>query len=270
MRWVSAICALLLSLASAHAAPSLLGICHKDFNCDGVNKLYSGQDKLVISYLENTFGNDCKCLKRLLNDPRAKVIRVHLIQSPCMRNKRCGRYEALWGYTAASANRAVKNPKSRLRTRFQQAVDNFNRRIAGVSNLTCYVSPCLECDLNANSRRILTNVVSAALPVCNVVDNPYRQRCLPGYTCEQHGVNPALSAPCIIDLDGIDGATIDLKKWVAKYKHCDLSFYWEPWMNCIRGKFVDPRSRNCSYGKSIFEGALCRSFLHPSSATCSR
>ena len=52
MRWVSAICALLLSLASAHAAPSLLGICHKDFNCDGVNKLYSGQDKLVISYLQ--------------------------------------------------------------------------------------------------------------------------------------------------------------------------------------------------------------------------
>ena len=149
-------------------------------------------------------------------------------------------------------------------------MDNFNRRIAGVSNLTCYVSPCLECDLNANSRRILTNILFAALPVCNVVDNPYRQRCLPGYTCEQHGENPTLSAPCIVDMDGSDGATIDLKKWVAKYKHCDLSFYWEPWMNCIRGKFVDPRSRNCSYGKSIFEGALCRSFLHPSSATCSR
>jgi hypothetical protein len=89
------------------------------------------------------------------------------------------------------------------------------------------------------------------LPTCNIVDNPYRRRCLSGYTCEKHGVNPSLLAPCIVDLDGIDATTIDLKKWMAKYRHCDLSFYWERWMNCLPLKdgepFVDPRKRGCRF-----------------------
>jgi hypothetical protein len=251
-------------------APSLLGICHKDFNCSGVESLYAGQDKLIVSWLENTFGTECKCLESLLNDARPKIIRAHLIQSPCMRNKRCGRYEALWGYTAASANRAVKNPRSRLRKRFAIILERFRQRIQG-KELTCYVSPCLECDLNGRARGMLADIVSANLPMCNVVDNPYRQRCLPGYTCEQHGVNPRLSAPCIVDLDGIDGTTIDLKKWVAKYQHCDLSFYWELWMNCIRGDFTDPRKRNCRYPVSLFESTrelLCQ-YFYPLYDICS-
>jgi hypothetical protein len=268
MKWVHIICILVHIYAPlAMAAPSLLGVCHKDFNCAGVERLYSGQDKVVISWLENTFGHKCQCLERLLNDARPKIIRAHLIQSPCMRNKRCGRYEALWGYTAASASRAARNSKSRLRQRFTAILERFRQRIQG-KELTCYVSPCLECDLYEPARRELANLVSAALPTCNIVDNPYGRRCLSGFTCEKHGVNPKLSAPCIVDLDGIDGAKIDVKKWVAKYQHCDLSFYWEPWMNCIRGSFVDPRSRNCRYDKSIFEGAICRSFLPQLSATC--
>lgn len=257
----------LLVSIQATAAPSLLGMCHKDFNCDGVEKLYSGQDTVTISWLENTFGSKCACVDRLLNDARPKIIRAHLIQSPCMRNKRCGRYEALWGYTAASASRAAKNPRSRLRQRFAVILERFRQRIQG-KELTCYVSPCLECDLYEPARRDLANLVSAALPMCNVVDNPFRRRCLSGYTCEKHGENPRVAVPCIVDLDGTDGATIDIKKWVAKYQHCDLSFYWEPWMNCIRGEFVDPRRRNCNYDNSIFESVLCRSFLPQSSDTC--
>jgi hypothetical protein len=268
MRFVHIICILLHIYAPvAMAAPSLLGVCHKDFNCNGVDRLYQSQDKLVIGWLENTFGHKCQCLEGLLSDARPKIIRAHLIQSPCMRNKRCGRYEALWGYTAASASRAAQNPRSRLRKRFAVILERFRQRIQG-KELTCYVSPCLECDLYEPARRVLANLVSATLPTCNIVDNPYQRRCLSGLTCEKHGVNPNLSAPCIVDLDGIDGATVNLNKWVAKYRHCDLSFYWEPWMNCIRGKFVDPRSRNCKYDTSIFEGAICRSFLHPSSAIC--
>lgn len=251
-------------------APSLLGVCHPKFNCRGVQKLYEGQDKLIIGWLEHTFGRRCKCLEPLLNDARPKIIRAHLIQSPCMRNKRCGRYEALWGYTAASASRAAQNPRSRLRKRFARILDRFQKRIDGRANLTCYVSPCLECDLNERARRVLTNLVSAALPSCNIVDNPYRRRCLSGYTCEKHGVNPRLSSPCIVDLDGVDGGLVDMKKWVAKYKHCDLSFYWELWMNCIRGDFIDPRKRNCRYPQSLFDYTryrICQSFS-PSSDTC--
>jgi hypothetical protein len=256
----------LFSINTAYAAPSLLGICHKDFPCKQVNNLYQGLNQVELSWLETTFNEQCPCVDSLLNDPRRKIIRAHLIQSPCMRNKRCGRYEALWGYTAASGSRAALNPNSRLRKRFNKVVSQFKARVTG-KELTCYVSPCLECDLYEPARKVLASVVSAALPSCNIVDNPYRRKCLPGYTCEQHGVNPKLTAPCIVDLDGIDGSTVDIKAWVARYKHCDLTYYWEPWMNCIRGKFVDPRSRNCKYPASTFEGTkgvLCQYFYQSS------
>lgn len=267
MRWLLAV---LFSIAPAYAAPSLLGVCHEDFPCRQVNNLYHGLEQVELGWLENTFGQDCRCVDSLLNDPRPKIIRAHLIQSPCMRNKRCGRYEALWGYTAASGSRAAQNPRSRLRRRFTRILETFKRRVEG-KELTCYVSPCLECDLYEPARRVLANLVSAAVPSCNVVDNPYRRKCLPGYTCEQHGVNPKLTAPCIVDLDGIDGTLVDMKSWVARYKHCDLSYYWEPWMNCIRGSFVDPRSRNCKYNAGTFKATkdlLCQ-YFYPSSGICS-
>lgn len=255
----------------ASAAPSLLGICHPKFNCKIVQELYKNKDSLTISWLENTFGNKCQCLTPLLNDARPKTIRAHLIQSPCMRNKRCGRYEALWGYNAASASRAAKNPKSRLRKRFAVILERFRQRIEG-KELTCYVSPCLECDLHESARKELATLVSVALPSCNIVDNPYRQRCLSKYICEKHGVSPGLSAPCIIDLDGIDGATIDIKKWVAKYQYCDLQLYWEPWMNCIANvkQFVDPQKRNCNLSdnkQKLIKERLCQ-YFYPLSDTC--
>ena len=193
MKWLFA---LLFSISSAHAAPSLLAICHKDFPCKQVNNLYQGLNQVELSWLENTFGIGCPCVDSLLNDPRRKIIRAHLIQSPCMRNKRCGRYEALWGYTAASGSRAALNPNSRLRKRFNKVVSQFKARVTG-KELTCYVSPCLECDLYEPARKVLASVVSAALPSCNIVDNPYRRKCLPGYTCEQHGVNPKSSDICL-------------------------------------------------------------------------
>ena len=225
---------------------------------------------MELGWLENTFGRKCKCVDGLLNDARPKIIRAHLIQSPCMRNKRCGRYEALWGYTAASASRAALQPRSRLRRRFARILKTFRQRIEG-KELTCYVSPCLECDLYERARRELANLVSAAVPSCNLVDNPYRRRCLAEYTCEKHGPSPKLSRPCIVDLDGVDGSTIDVKLYVEQYQHCDLRYYWEPWMNCIRGEFVDPRSRNCKYGTRTFnatKGILCR-YFYPLSDTCS-
>jgi hypothetical protein len=261
---------LLLVAGSVQAqAPSFLALCHKDWNCKATVKLYDGQESIVTGWLENTFSASCDCAETLLNDPRRKVARVHLIQSPCLRNKRCGRYEALWGYTVASASRAALQPNSRLRKRFGRILETFRRRIVG-KKLTCYVSPCLECDLYEPARRVLAGLVSAALPGCSIVDNPYRRRCLPGTICEKHGDKPTISKPCIVDLDGTDGSTVDLKNWVARYKHCDLSYYWEPWMNCNRGDFINPRSRNCKYNASVFEatkGLLCQ-YFYPSLDIC--
>lgn len=271
MRWLIA---LLAFTATAQAqGPSYLGLCHPKFSCDAAIKSYDGQETIVAGWLENTFASDCKCADRLLQDARPKVVRVHIANGPCMRNKRCGKYEILYGQTAASASREFIRGRGESVVKFKRVLERLRIRLSkAVGPTTVYVSPCLECDLNGRARRVMGALVSSALPGCNLVDNPYRQSCLTGTTCEKHGTNPRLSAPCIMDLDGIDGATIDVKKWVDKYRHCDLTYYWEPWMNCIRGKFIDPRSRNCKYDSSLFEytrGIICQ-YFYPLSDTCSR
>lgn len=253
------------------AAPSLLGICHKDWNCSATQAMYRGAPSVHLSWLTNTFGTECQCVKKLLNDPRPKVVRVHLSNSPCMRNRRCGRYEAFYGHTKASASRAILRGDPKLLGYFDAQLNNLAVMFSRSTNLTCYVSPCLECDLNESARRVLLHRVSVALPQCTPVDNPHGQRCAKGYVCESHGENPVVSKPCIVDLDGKDGRTVDLKKWVDQYRTCDLAYYWEPWMNCIRGKFIDPRRRDCKYTSATFirtRRILCRYFLRPLFGTC--
>lgn len=263
---------LLVSIqAPAIAAPSLLGMCHKDWNCDATKDMYRGNDTLFMSWLATTFGTKCSCVNELLNDPRPKIVRVHLANSACMRNRRCGSYEPFYGYNKTTASRAVIRGDNRLSRYFDNQLTKLKLQFAKSSNLVCYVSPCLECDLNERARRILFNRLSAALPQCIPVDNPYRQHCIEGYVCEGHGTNPTVIKPCIVDLDGIDGKNIDVKKWVDQYRHCDLAYYWEPWMNCIRGQFIDPRRRDCKYDSATFirtRRILCRYFLRPLFGTC--
>lgn len=229
------------------AAPSLLGMCHKTWNCERTEALFKGT--ITTGWLENTFGTECACVDRLLQSSKPKVIRVHLINSPCMRNRRCGRYELLYGETKESASRKINRGDKRILDRFNVILERAAKRIeSSKGRLQCYVSPCLECDLNANARRVLFDAVSARLPNCVLVDSPHKQSCLKGYVCEMHGASPNVRKPCIVDLDGVDGRTVDIKSWVEKYRSCDLRFYWEPWMNCntvVGGRFTDPRKRVC-------------------------
>lgn len=267
MRWL----ALLFWITSASAqAPSFLGLCHDTWNCKATERLYNKRSEIIISYLEHTFGESCKCVDRLLESPKSKVVRVHIANSVCMRNKRCGEYEVFWGYTVRAASKAIQQKGSRAQRRFLKVLKRLHKRLRDVKDLTCFVSPCLECDLDERARRFMGSLVSSVMPYCNFVDNPFRRRCLRGVICEKHGENPGLIEPCIIDLDGIDGRTVDMTKWVEYGTKCDLQFYWEPWMNCIRGEFVDPRKRDCFYKYSTFsrtQRILCQ-YFSPSSDIC--
>lgn len=245
----------IVTTAHAESGPSFLGLCSPTWSCRETARFYSQQEVIIAGWLENTFGRSCRCADELLQSSKDKVIRVHLVNSPCMRNGRCGRSEALWGYTAASANRAVMREGSRLNRRFNTILARFKQRLERArGEVTCYVSPCLECDLNERSRRNLLNRVSVTLPRCVLVDSPYLRRCIGGTVCERHGSKPKLSQPCIADLDGEDGKVVDLETYKRHTIACRLRYYWEPWMNCIRGsKFIDPRRRNCSYTKAQFD-----------------
>ena len=271
MKWLLVLCAL---VSTAHAqGASYLGLCHKDFDCTAVERTWRDSGIIFTGWLENTFGASCKCGDRLLRSHKQKVIRVHLVNSPCMRNKRCGRYEVLYRETAASASRKVLRNDIRFYRKFNTVLTRFKKRIEQANDgLLCYLSPCLECDLNVKARKKLLNLVRLAVPECIPVDSPLRGSCVSGAVCERHGESPMVSGACITDLDGVDGSKIDLARFVRLSKKCDISYYWEPWMNCNRGSFIDPRKRNCKYDNSYFDktrGILCQSFLRPLFGTCS-
>jgi hypothetical protein len=229
---------------SAHAdGLSYLGMCHPTWDCKASLQEWRGEP---LGWLENTFGERCQCVDRFLATSQPKTVRVHLINSPCMRNKRCGKYEVLYGETAASASRKIMRGDKRILGKFNAVLERLRQRLSKAKgDVTCYVSPCLECDLYDRARRRLASIVSAALPNCIIVDNPHRHECIRGTVCEFHGEAPRVSAPCIVDLDGTDAKDVDVNKWLAKYRYCDIRFIWTSWMNCLSDRFIDPRKRVC-------------------------
>lgn len=246
---------LLAFMASAQAqGTSYIGLCNKTWNCEKTLATWRGKP-IITGWLEDSFGSTCECADTILQQKKRKTIRVHLANGPCLRNKRCERHDVFYGYTIASANRAAKIPTSRLRKRLDILATRLKQRIEkSKGSLTCYVSPCLECDLNGPARKALISAVSATLPGCIIVDNPLRSSCIGGTVCERHGTNPTLRSPCIADMDGTEAnSVIDLKRFYNKTKQCDVRFYWSSWMNCNSGSWQTPTSRDCSH--SIYKFA---------------
>ena len=247
---------LLALMATAHGqALSYIGLCNKTWDC---KQTLAGFDKRITTgWLEVSFGHRCECADRILQSPKPKTIRVHLINSPCMRNKRCQRHDVLYGYTVASANRALGHPKSRLLRKFNHAVLRLKRRLEKAQGrLTCYVSPCLECDLG-HKRKTLFTLLRSLVPNCNLVDNPLRGQCLGGTICERHGTDTNVSNPCLYDLDGTHIKSVsDLESIADKVAQCDVKFYWESWMNCNEGsQFIPPSKRRCNITKRKIDEA---------------
>lgn len=268
--WVILSLVLITICSSARAenvAASYLAMCQKNWPCSASIKAFNGLSVLRFGWLEKTFGDRCSCVDRLLADEREKVVRAHVLNGPCLRNKRCGRYEVLHGYTIASAERDIKRNKSRIIPKFLKLLDRLRARLErGRGPLTCYVSPVLESDFDVKAREILYSLTASHLPTCAIVDNPVRGKCLRGYVCEKHGDNPGLTSPCIADLDGLDANSISVPKYLRETKACDMSFIWSVGLNCnshhTQG-FVDPRRRNCVQSRvdiEVLVGWLRREF----------
>lgn len=244
---------LLTTTVQAEPGVSFLGLCHPEFSCRGVLETFRGRP-IVTGWLENSFGESCECGERILRQRKEKVLRVHIANSPCLRNRRCGKHEIFAGETVASADRKVRRRNPRLLKKYSDTVERLAARVAQArGGLTLYVSPCLECDLSASARRVLFRITQDVLPNAILVDSVYNHACLLGKVCEKHGDKPGLIRPCIADLDGIDGKAVDLKAYRRATMACDIRYYWEPWLNCIRsGGFVEPSERNCRYPMSKF------------------
>lgn len=253
---------LLLWIPMAYAeGASFLGLCNPSWPC-GLTLATWKDGPIVTGWLEESFGSRCNCANRILKDPRPKIIRVHLTNLTCVRGNRfCGRHEFMFGFTPRRMSKRLIAGNRRVIKRFGRPLHRFARRIAGVQNLQCYVSPSLESTLHDDARLKLLQITAAALPDCRLVDNIVAGHCLPGTICEKHGITPSPHQPCIADLDGVDGRQVDLNQYLIDSSHCIIRYYWEPRMNCISDKFILPNERACNLGRKFFNriGAICRS-----------
>ena len=236
--------------AGAEAGISLIGLCHRDWDCAATLEYFKSRTPAVFGFLMGgTFGDDCPCAQKLLTLPQQKIVRIHLANSTCFqeRGRLCGEQELFYGLSIGEADRAISAEDPKVLSKFERSMREAERLLVEVQGpLECYISPCLECNLSPQARGVLLRLTKRHFPECAMVDNPIRGACLPGYVCEAHGARASLSPPCIADLDGEE---LPISMWRAfhqRFEQCNISFWWSSALNCISGpKFTPPRERAC-------------------------
>jgi hypothetical protein len=231
-------------------AASYLGMCNKTWPCEQSLSVFKNSPVMRFGWLHKTFGDQCSCVNRALTDPKPKEFRVHAANGTCFpeRGRRCGSYEPFAGESIASADKKLREKNDALLGKLQRSFADLAEKLkAAKAPYRCWASPVLESPFSNAARQVTLDLALRYFPQCAIVDNPIPpQRCIPGYVCEKHGDKPALKAPCIADLDGIDMAKIDIPAYAARYRYCDLNNLWGGKMNVLddhKPGFIDPRER---------------------------
>ena len=256
MRWLTLLLLSLTITVSAHAEPfglSLLGMCNKTWDCKGTVRAFRQEEVIRFGYLAQSFGAECPCVRKLLQDKRPKVVRIHLSNSTCFpeRGRTCSPYEVFAGESIASADAKVRARDPRLMSRFRYVAATVRDALGEAIRTKCYVSPCLECNLSPEARTELLKVAVEMLPQCRMVDNPMQGDCLPGTICERHGSLPRYYRPCGADTDGDDYRGLDILTLGSRANKCAYTHLWRPEFNCLRpsGRGASspsaPRLRSC-------------------------
>lgn len=245
---------------------SYLGMCHPLWPCRESIQVFDGVPVVRFGWLARTFGDACPCVERLLSrDERPKQFRVHIANGPCLRNQRCGPYEIFAGETVASASRKIERRDRVLLGKFRATMQRTAQQIkAARGPVECFVSPCLECDLSDDARRVLFTMAAEIFPSCRLVDSVFRPRCLKGLICERHGADAPLSPPCIADLDGEPASQVDVRAFARRFRRCITAHCWTEKFNLLdfsRPGFQDPRRRTTPPRREDFR--QCSPHLRP-------
>lgn len=275
---VSLLLVTLLLVSQSHAENAGLayyGIQHKDWPCNASLSAFKDSPEPRMSILWNTFGTNNGCLKKFLEDPRSKVLQVHLINEVCHRNNRCGPYEVLSGLSVKQYRDGLASNTlsvvSKVRDYFRSVRSSLDRLLTPQTRL--YVSPGLESNLSCQAALNLMDIAheffgDRAELVWNPAGvNPFCDRRLGPYIFEQHGAKGSGQATCIQNTDGVHvglhgfpppvGQVMSqesVPQFYQRHKDCRAAFLWTAEMNGIaKGGFVDPRKRKNWPTKAMFQ-----------------
>jgi len=212
---------------------------------------YRMNGTMATGNLDNTFGEKLDNVRAVIANFKPTYHRVHLINGPCIRNQRCGKYEIGYGYNKSSFDKAVsqRNPKILKYVRDRTAL---YRTLAGTFlDTTFIVSPELEHDLSKNSWRILADEIRKVWPgvlLSNSPDGGISIERYLGSWIERHGNTPQ-SDTDISSLDGIDATQINIDAWKARVRNAKIAYVWQGTDNCFSNGWQDPRLRTvCTPG----------------------
>lgn len=287
--WTTALACLILAVAvriaraeDNNAGAGFYALTADGWPCAASLETFDGVAVPRLSILAHTFGDNKECLNEFLSDPRPKLLEIHLINSTCQSNNRCGNYEFLKGISVAEFDK-------RLRQRDKATLTNLRNYASPIAqyllprlgNTDCNISVFLEDPYSNAAMQVAIETVRPIFPGCHMVRSPRGvnpQKALAGADIiEGHGSRPRVKAPCIVNLDGEDIDWLNkaailpnaipetkLAAYLERYKFCKANFLWTAGANGIRkGGFIDPRKRNgfpdrgefANYGKYLRGGA---------------
>ena len=259
--------ALFIALATGVRADNIgqsyIGLCAEKWPCNLSIAQYRSLDVIRAGWLEDTTFNQsrCACSNLLLQTSKPKIIRIHIANGTCFpeRGRRCQAGEVFAGESIKSAEAKLIRRDPVLLNRLRVAAAKTAARISKGRNISeLYISPVMESSFNAAARLVTLDVIRPYFPSAKFVDNPVTGSCLGGYVCEKHGEKPALSAPCISDLDGADFGKVDLIAYAQRTSQCSLSLVWGLKYNLIdhhNPNFIEPRKRGEIPNQNYFTAA---------------
>lgn len=221
----------------------------------------------VVVWLHNSFGTDFKNPKAELARPIVSGVEVAFLNTTCLNNKNCSKYEILYGYTNDSFAKAVTNDNKAIKQKIEKEAKILADFL--LSNLRpdqdCKINTFLEGKLKPAIYTKVTNWIAPFFQGrCEFVWNPQGgnpgKPVVPAVISEGHGDKPKLSPRCIANPDGTTIDDSSYPRYLYNYGiKCEFACAWGPNMNCRSSDGAtnqDPRSRTCKDTKDFKKAAI--------------
>jgi hypothetical protein len=221
-----------------------LGLCHPKYDYKGFILQFSGSPVIVSGWLDNTFNpKGCPNAKKLMSAKKPLVLRVHILNSPGLRNKRLELHEIHAGLSRSQLDKKIRSVSPDVIIPFSQRLQRLRDLLSKRKGpMVLFLSPCLECDLSKPARVTFLMLTSLYFPNAILVDNPLKGSCVSGVVCERHGDE---NSGGIVDLDGIPLTEVNIKLWKRHTKAKYIRYAWLPCNNGLKKgqKWVPPTKR---------------------------
>lgn len=212
-----------------------------------------------LSFLYNTPADTIKPLVDRLKRGDIYFLQIHLVNEPCLRNQRCGKYELLSGLSVKRFKRLIATRSSSFRAKVRRYASRASRRILPhlPYNTTCALNPLLETVLHRKEAAIFFSWVAPffnhrCLLVWNPIGNNPGAPIEGAYFSEGHGESIRFDYryPCIANNDGTPVLKGRMRRFLHRYRRCAAVFLWSFGDNCNTDSdvvFTDPRKRECKW-----------------------